>query len=80
MKVENVTPIAEKVFEPITLQVTIESREELESLWHRVVTRPNTPNGLCKLYVFWDLIDNLAKPPTGFWRPKKRYKLVEDHG
>lgn len=35
MKVENVTGIKKK-FEPIELQVTIESEDELLSLWHRL--------------------------------------------
>jgi hypothetical protein len=34
MKVKNITK--EKTFEPITLEITIESEDELVDLWHRL--------------------------------------------
>ena len=65
MKVE----IKEKVFNPITLTITIESEQDLCNLWYRQNLAVNRVNELSKelklectySHDFWDKLDELVK-------------------
>jgi hypothetical protein len=54
-------------FKPITIELTIESREELNSLWARTNFNSFTDETgyakgkICCVTQFWELINNLCK-------------------
>lgn len=66
----NIKP-AQKDFEPITIEITLESLEELKSMWVRMHKSNNWDDNKARAkgaymdtFAFWDKLDNLLEERT----------------